>query len=301
MSRDRKRGALIGLAVGDSLGAAVEFREPGTFPPVTCYRGGGPHSLAAGQWTDDTSMALALADSIASVGWNLNDQARRYIQWFEEGKYSVNGFCFDIGCTTRTALNRFVECQDATKSGLTAPEDSGNGGIMRIAPVAIRYCEVEQNWDACVPMLHHLGAESSSVTHASDMCKSAAAYMTVVLAALIRGQSREEALSYHPWCDELEPFTRLIAQGAYKTREPHGTGFVIESLMAALWAFHNASSFEEAVLKAVNLGHDADTTGAICGQFAGAYWGESGISKTLIDGLDRKDMLEQALTGLGVA
>jgi ADP-ribosyl-[dinitrogen reductase] hydrolase len=300
MNRDRKRGALIGLAVGDALGAAVEFKEPGTFAPVTCYRSGGPHSLAAGQWTDDTSMALALADSIGSVGWNLNDQAARYAQWFQEGKYSVNGFCFDIGCTTRTALNRFLETGDASTSGLSDPQDSGNGGIMRIAPVAIRYAEYEQNWDACVPMLYHLGAESSSVTHASAMCKSCAAYMTVVLAALMRGQSREEALSYQPWCDDLEPFTKLIAAGEYKRRDPHGSGFVIESLMAALWAFHDAKDFEEAVLKAVNLGLDADTTGAICGQFAGAYWGESGIPQSLRDGLDRKDMLEQGLTCLGV-
>jgi ADP-ribosyl-[dinitrogen reductase] hydrolase len=296
--KDRKRGALIGLAVGDALGAAVEFRQPGTFPPVTCYRSGGPHSLAAGQWTDDTSMALALANSLGR-GWNLNDQASQYVQWFENGKYSVNGFCFDIGCTTRTALNKFMECGDATQSGLTDPADSGNGGIMRIAPVAIRYCDYMNSWDAVVPRLYHLGSESSSVTHASDMCKSAAAYLTVVLAALIRGQSREEALAYHPWCDTLEPFTKLIAQGAYKNREPKGSGFVIESLMAALWAFHDASSFEEAVLKAVNLGDDADTTGAICGQLAGAYWGESGIPQSLRDGLDKKEMLEEALTSLG--
>lgn len=293
MNRDRKRGALIGLAVGDALGAAVEFKEPGTFAPVTCYRSGGPHSLMAGQWTDDTSMALALADSMGR-GWNPNDQAKEYVKWFEEGKYSVNGFCFDIGCTTRTALQRFIETQDAMVSGLTDPQDSGNGGIMRIAPVAIRYCE------SSVPVLRQLGAESSSVTHASDMCKSSAAYMTVVLAALIRGESREQALAYQPWCDELNPFVRLIAEGVYKNREPEGSGFVIESLMAALWAFHDAKDFEEAVLKAVNLGLDADTTGAICGQFAGAYWGESGIPQSLIDGLDKKDMLEQALASLGV-
>src|ERR1700680_5030413 len=88
---DRRRGALIGLAIGDALGAAVEFESPGTFAPVTAYRGGGPHGLNPGEWTDDTSMALALADSIAKVGWNLHDQAERYLLWWQHGTYSVNG------------------------------------------------------------------------------------------------------------------------------------------------------------------------------------------------------------------
>ena len=111
--KNRRRGALIGLAVGDALGAAVEFSSPGSFAPVTGYRSGGPHSLQAGEWTDDTSMALALADSMASAGWDLNDQARRYVEWWHTGKYSVNGRCFDIGITTRSALSRFVASKDA--------------------------------------------------------------------------------------------------------------------------------------------------------------------------------------------
>ena len=110
---DHLRGALIGLAVGDALGAAVEFSSPGSFAPVTGYRSGGPHGLKAGEWTDDTSMALALADSMASVGWDLNDQARRYVEWWQTGKYSVNGRCFDIGITTRGALSQFVANKDA--------------------------------------------------------------------------------------------------------------------------------------------------------------------------------------------
>ena len=92
---DRQRGCLLGLAVGDALGAAVEFQPPGTFEPVTGYRAGGPHRLEPGEWTDDTSLALALADSIAQAGWDLNDQVRRYVSWADSGVYSVNGECFD--------------------------------------------------------------------------------------------------------------------------------------------------------------------------------------------------------------
>ena len=139
---NRRRGALIGLAVGDALGAAVEFKSPGSFAPVTGYRSGGPHRLEAGEWTDDTSMALALADSIATAGWDLNDQANRYVQWWKTGKYSVNGRCFDIGITTRSALGNYVADKDALASGDRSDRASGNGSIMRLAPVPIRYADL---------------------------------------------------------------------------------------------------------------------------------------------------------------
>src|SRR5579859_5465478 len=137
--RDRQRGTLVGLAVGDALGAAVEFKHPGTFEPVTGYRSGGPHRLNSGEWTDDTSMALALADSIATVGWDINDQAQRYVEWSESGKYSVNGHCFDIGITTSRSLSKFRQTTDASSSGSTSESSSGNGSIMRLAPVPIRF------------------------------------------------------------------------------------------------------------------------------------------------------------------
>src|SRR5687768_2223324 len=138
LTLDRQRGTLLGLAVGDALGAAVEFSAPGSFPPVEGYRAGGPHRLATGEWTDDTSMALALADSIAQ-GWDLDDQGRRYLAWWRQGKYSVNGRCFDIGTTTSAALASFERTRDARQSGERGERASGNGSIMRLAPVAIRY------------------------------------------------------------------------------------------------------------------------------------------------------------------
>ena len=125
---DRRRGTLIGLAVGDALGAAVEFKSPGSFTPVTGYRNGGPHGLEAGEWTDDTSMALALADSIATAGWDLNDQADRYVQWWKSGKYSVNGRCFDIGITTSRALGNYV----AKKNALDFRRPLGKGQRQRL-------------------------------------------------------------------------------------------------------------------------------------------------------------------------
>ena len=180
--KDRRRGALIGLAVGDALGAAVEFQSPGDFPPITCYRADGPHRLNPGEWTDDTSLALALADSIATAEWDLNDQARRYVEWWKTGKYSVNGSCFDIGFTTRRALSNFIDSQDATRSGDASERASGNGSIMRLAPLPIRYCHLFPNH---IDSLSKLAEESSLTTHASEQCRSACRYMALVLVGLI--------------------------------------------------------------------------------------------------------------------
>ena len=303
--KDRSRGTLIGLAVGDALGAAVEFRSPGSFVPVTGYRDGGPHGLAAGEWTDDTSMALALADSIATAGWDLSDQADRYVQWWKTGKYSVNGRCFDIGITTRSALGNYVAKKDAHASGDRSDRASGNGSIMRLAPVPIHFANY---YPQKIEELSRLAEESSLPTHASEQCLSACRYLATLLAALIHGEDRDEILSpdWQPLkllndIRPLHPLIQEIAQGSFRQKQPptiKGSGWVVKSLEASLWAFHNAESFENAVLKAVNLGDDADTTGAICGQLAGAFWGESGISESLRSGLARMDMLENALAGI---
>jgi len=302
---NRQRGTLIGLVVGDALGAAVEFQLPGTFEPVTGYGAGGPHGLAPGEWTDDSSTALALADSIAEVGWDINDQAERYVKWWRTGAYSVNGRCFDIGNTTIGALQRFRKTGDARTSGDPSERASGNGSIMRLAPVPIRYSYMFPDG---IGDLVEKAVESSLPTHASPQCLSACAYMTTVLCGLIDGRPREEVLD-----PEWEPMRRArdiapfhpevaeVADGSFRRKEPPeivGSGYVVKSLEAALWAFHDAEDFREAVLRAVNLGDDADTTGAVCGQFAGAMWGESGIPAEWLEGLAERGMIEKALAGL---
>ncbi|MCA9067425.1 MAG: ADP-ribosylglycohydrolase family protein [Planctomycetaceae bacterium] len=302
---DRRRGTLIGLAVGDALGAAVEFKPPGTFEPVTNYRAGGPHRLNPGEWTDDTSMALALADSIAKAGWDLDDQARRYCDWWRDGKYSVNGRCFDIGITCRSSLGQFHLTGDARKAASTDEYSSGNGSIMRLAPVSIQFASL---FPDRIDELAHLAEESSLTTHASAQCLSACRYFALILAGLISGRSREEVLSpdWEPLSQlrELKPLAEPVedvALGSFRRLNPpeiKGSGYVVKSLEAALWAFHDARDFEEAVLKAVNLGDDADTTGAVCGQLAGAYWGESGIPARWRNYLARTDLLEAALKGM---
>ena len=272
---------------------------------MTDYRAGGPHGLGPGEWTDDTSMALALADSIARAGWDLNDRAHRYVSWWRTGDYSVNGRCFDIGNTIAAALHRFQQHNDAASSGDRSSHASGNGSIMRLAPVPIRYLV---HFPDRIERLAQLAAESSLPTHASPQCVSACRYMALVLAGLMHGLDRDEVLAadWEPlWklsqLEPLHPEVAAVAAGSFRKRHPpaiKGSGYVVHSLEAALWAFHDAKDFREAALKAVNLGDDADTTGAVCGQIAGAFWGERGIPREWLDRLARREMIEHALEGL---
>lgn len=288
---DKAKGMFYGMAIGDALGAAVEFQEKGTFEPVTDYRGFGPHGLDPGQWTDDTSMALALADSINCAGWDRVDQLTRYLDWRQNGKYSVNGYLFDIGNTTRHAIDNFE------LTGVTVSDDdiacSGNGSIMRLAPVPIRYYEASNE------ELAQKARESSITTHASIFCQDACVYMAIVLRALMRGEHRDVVLSKEWWDSQKIKLVKNVSDIIENdVKGPIGSGFVIDSLHAALWAFRTSSSFEQAVIKAVNLGDDSDTTGAVCGHFAGAYWGYDKIPQHLIDGLDKKEMLDEYLDPL---
>ncbi|HOI73618.1 MAG TPA: ADP-ribosylglycohydrolase family protein [Syntrophales bacterium] len=277
---ERFRGCLIGLAVGDALGTTVEFSAPGTFRPLVNMIGGGPFGLEPGQWTDDTSMALCLAESlIACRCMNARDQMERYRRWWREGYLSSTGKCFDIGSTVRAALTAFEKTGNPL-SGSTDPFTAGNGSLMRLAPV---------------PMFFHRDArqaidqsgESSRTTHGALTAVDACRYFGALLWGALNGAAKNDLLSdfYSPdpgyWEGKpLIPEIADIAAGSYKRKEPpeiKGTGYVVQSLEAALWAFHKGGSFEEGCLLAVNLGNDADTTGAIYGQIAGAYYGERGI------------------------
>ena len=302
---NRQRGCFYGMAIGDALGAAVEFRSPGSFQPVTGYRAGGPHGLNAGEWTDDTSMALALSESITTVGWDLDDQARRYLEWWRKGKFSINGTCFDIGTTTIRGLSRFEETGNARTSGAKGPNAIGNGSIMRLAPVPIAMAGMFAESPA---VLAKYCAESSLPTHGHEDCVSACAYLGLVIAPFLDGMKKDDVLKPE-WVHLetlrrsglLSPGVEAVAAGSFQRKQPpeiQGSGRVIPSLEAALWAFWNGNSFEDSVLKAVNLGDDADTTGAICGQLAGAYFGLGGIPNSLLDGLAGKEMLESSFVGL---
>lgn len=231
--------------------------------------GGGPFDLAPGEWTDDTSMALALADSLISCqGFDPHDLATRFVRWWQQGDYSCTGTCFDIGITTRAALARFLQTGEPY-SGSTDPYTAGNGSLMRLAPVALFALHDADHAD-------HLARDQSRVTHAAPQAVEACAYFVQLLRDAILGQPN--LLRPRAWSGD--PPIAAIAAGSWrhKTRdEIRSSGYVIDTLEAAVWAVGTTTSFEEALILAVNLANDADTVGAVTGQLAGALYGAVAI------------------------
>jgi ADP-ribosylglycohydrolase len=277
--RDRIRGSLIGLATGDALGTPLEFRAPGTFEPVTDMVGGGPFELEPGQWTDDTAMALCLAESLIECGgFDPADQMRRYVRWWRQGHLSSTGVCFDIGDTTRAALERF-ERTGEPYAGRTEREVAANGSLMRLAPVPLFFRRRSDVLELC--------ADSSRTTHGSPIPVDACRYLGSLIVGAVHGATKEALLTPFfaapsgAWdARPLAPEVAAVAAGSFLTREPpeiRGTGYAVRALEAALWAFRSGTDFRSGALLAVNLGEDADTTGAIYGQLAGAFYGEAGI------------------------
>ena len=283
---DRYHGALLGLAVGDALGTTLEFRAKGSFEPIDEMVGGGPFGLAPGEWTDDTSMALCLAESLVERGFDPCDQMTRYVRWWREGYWSSNGRCFDIGNTVASALRRFEETGDPM-AGSTDRQSAGNGSLMRLAPIPLRYAQ-----DPAEAV--RLAGESSRTTHGAAEAVDACRYFVELIVGALQGSSKEELLAgVRPVSDPtLAPAVAAIASGSYKAKTANdirASGYVVHTLEAALWAFHNSDSFRDGALLAVNLGEDADTTGAVFGQLAGAYYGLEGIPRAWRDKIVRRD------------
>jgi len=291
---DRLRGCLLGLAVGDAVGTAVEFKPRGSFAPLTDMVGGGPFGLRPGQWTDDTSMALCLAASlIASNGFDAEDQAQRYLRWRDQGYMSSNGVCFDIGGTVSSALARY-QATGGPFAGSDHPRSAGNGCIMRLAPVPIFYAADREQ-------AVHFAAESSRTTHGAAECLDACRLLSSMLCTAFEGGSKESMLRGNNGLGLTQPKIAALAQGGYVDKpvdDIRGGGYVVDSLEAALWCFHHTDSFEDAVLTAANLGDDADTTAAVCGQLAGAYYGIGGIPAGWLQKLAGRSMIEQMAIAL---
>lgn len=247
---DRALGAFLGLAIGDAVGTTLEFVARDAIPPLTDMVGGGPFRLPPGGWTDDTSMALALAESLAQRGGlDPADVMGRWLRWWREGAYSHTGTCFDIGIQTRAALAGFE------RDGSLPPptESAGNGAIMRLAPVAL-FAAPDAEEAA------RLAAAQARITHNNDEAAETAAAMARLLVALIEGGGRA-----------------LIGPVPERRDEVRASGWVRHGWQAARWSVATTESFEAAVLAAANLGEDADTTAAIAGQIAGGLYGLGAI------------------------
>jgi ADP-ribosyl-[dinitrogen reductase] hydrolase len=283
---DRYLGSLLGLACGDAVGTAVEFSPRGTFRPVTDMHGGGPFSLKPGYWTDDTSMAMCLAESlVVRQGFDAKDQMTRYANWWQWGYWSSTGTCFDIGMTVRDALTRFLVTGEPF-AGSTAPDTAGNGSLMRLAPVVLFFHpRVDE-------MLRQVTA-SSRTTHAAPEALECCLLMGWVMSRALMGQDKAGMLNVDGLALREPAVGELTGTCRTKRRdEVIGSGYAVRSLEAALWCLWNTDSLESAVLEAANLGDDADTTAAITGQIAGALYGLQGIPQKWLERLHLRDEIE---------
>ena len=267
-TQDQARGMLIGLAVGDALGTTLEFVPRESVRPINDIVGGGPFGLKPGQWTDDTSMALGLAQMLRSAGgWDAEDAMRRFVNWRDFGYLSSTGTCFDIGIQTSAALDRFLATGNPY-SGPTDEAQSGNGGIMRLAPVVLAY-------GARIEAAQAVAQLQSRLTHASPLCQRIAAnmaqFMTIGDATIL------------PRPDDPPE---------------DASGYVMHTIHAAYWALTQGDTFRDVLLAAVNLGGDADTVGAVTGQLAGRIYGYEGIPQGWRDILWDHDKLLSAADDL---
>lgn len=290
-TRDRALGALVGLAVGDAVGTTIEFSAKPDVPVLFDMVGGGPFGLEAGQWTDDTSMALALADClIDDPDLDADNLMRLFTDWRLNGAYSPTGTCFDIGTTTAAALARF-ERDGYPFAGDADPRGAGNGSIMRVAPVAVRH------WLDRDELLR-VARLQSRTTHGAPEAIECSALLADILAEAISGRPLHEIL-IGPAASDVRGFRVGLPRD-----EVEGTGYVVDCLRAALWAVSRTTSFESAVLMAANLGDDADTTAAVAGQIAGAIYGLSGIPDGWLEKLAWREEIvgkADALFGAGYA
>lgn len=294
---NRAKGSLLGLAIGDAIGTTVEFQKRDSFDPLTDMIGGGPFDLNPGEWTDDTSMALCLGYSLFEKGLNLKDQLDKYCLWYKKGLFSSNGKCFDIGISTREALDFYIQKSEFIKD---VGENAGNGSIMRLAPVALYFSTDESNKNG-LQLLLKAARLSSITTHPNEKCiESCAALALIINRALNKKYSDKDKFLDFEENDLLEQINnnevKNILKGSFKekTRDDiSSSGYVLHSLEAALWSFYNTNNFRDAILLAANLGHDADTIAAICGQISGAYYSYSYIPVKWLNKLKDKNKIEK--------
>jgi ADP-ribosyl-[dinitrogen reductase] hydrolase len=287
-------GCFVGLAVGDALGAPGEFQDYGTYPRITGYRDGGPFNLKAGQYTDDTSQALCLADAVLrDEGYCRLVFLDNMLGWYTHGLWSSTGECFDIGTGTAEALNNYRYQGFAAGSENSA----GNGALMRLAPAAIAY---RNN-----TVRHEVAVDSTLATHGHKDAFHTSIVLNWLLANLINRTIDKEAAFFEtriseelmylcPGMDNKVRTALSVLLHSRVRRDEHyinETGYCLTSLVAAMHCFLSTDNFRDCVLKAVNLGGDTDSVGAIAGQLAGAQYGFSSIPSDWVTGLQDHEMM----------
>ncbi|WP_395739624.1 ADP-ribosylglycohydrolase family protein [Prosthecobacter sp.] len=276
-------GGLHGSLVGDALGVPVEFapREMRRKDPVLGMRGQGVHGQPAGTWSDDGSLLLCSAESLAENGFDPQDMGERFLQWFEHGHWAAHGLVFDIGIATRRALLRIRQGIPALQAGGRDQYDNGNGSLMRILPVVL--ASLPQDESTFITRI----SQASAITHGHTRSQMACVFHGLVVRELMQDAAPHDALQktqqtfqrLYPDSPELAAFRGLLHSDLASLPEihVHSGGYVMETLTASLWCLLTTDNFSDCVLKAVNLGDDTDTTGCVAGGLAGVLYGFDAI------------------------
>lgn len=303
---DQMKGALFGLCIGDALGVPVEFktRDDLDHDPVEGMRGYGTHGQPPGTWSDDSSLAFCLAESLKS-GYDLDDIAEKFCRWYSEGYWSARGDLFDIGGTTREAMMRLNEGVEPTQAGGSGIRDNGNGSLMRILPISFHVKNLDE-----VERFRKVH-EVSAITHAHPRAKVGCGIYVQVVLEILDDNHLEEAVEcvkekimdhydHEPYAEELKEYHRIINSDISELdrKDISSSGYVVNTLEASLWCVLTTTSYKGAVLKAVNLGKDTDTVGAVTGSLAGMYYGFGSIPGEWLEEMPKKEKIMNLIEGL---
>lgn len=307
LQRDYFKDVLFGVAIGDALGVPVEFRsrEQIAFKPVTDMIGYGTYNLPPGTWSDDSSLTFCLAEALTK-DYDLNSIARNFIQWLYNNYWTATGSVFDVGMATKAAIDLLVKGTRPDLAGGMSSSSNGNGSLMRMLPLLfyVRNMPVEQRYQTV--------KDVSSITHAHIRSVISCFYYLEFAIRLLNGESKFKI--YESLKDEIigflneksinlieiALFDRLLIGDIYKlsVENIRSTGYVLHTLEASIWCLLNTDSYQDAVLKAVNLGEDTDTTGAVTGGLAGLLYGFDSIPSNWIKQIAKKDEIEKLADNL---
>jgi ADP-ribosyl-[dinitrogen reductase] hydrolase len=290
-------GGLYGSLIGDALGVPVEFK-PRTLrknDPVSSMRGFGTHNQPAGTWSDDGSLLLCAAESLAEYDFDTKDMGRRFVRWLDDGHWSAHGRVFDIGTATHRALDQIALGSPAEEAGGRSESSNGNGSLMRILPVPLASlsCDLDTFCDRI--------SRASAITHAHERSKLACVLHGLFVRALMNGDDPAKAhanaasefrLRYGSHA-EFPHFSPLLNPdlASQPEHEIESSGYVLHTLIASMWCLLTTNTFSECVLKAVNLGDDTDTTGCVAGGLAGVFYGTETIPGDWLKALPRQEAL----------
>ena len=300
---NKLKSSILGLAVGDAVGMPYEFipRTKMKSKPAHNMIGNGTHNKDAGTWSDDTSLTLCLLDSIHNKNIDYNNIMDKFVLWYDKGFYTADGITFDIGITTSDAVNNYKNGKSPLKSGLTDEYSNGNGSLMRILPMAFyikKYfnSQLFEN-NEIINIIYNV----SSLTHGHKRSLIACVIYTAIALNLINNMNIEEAINkavkdsynYYKNEKEINHYSRIFDPDFQNTNEEkiESGVYVVHTLEASIWVLLNTSNYKDAVLKAVNLGYDTDTTAAVVGGLAGLYYGIDSIPNEWINTLINKELI----------